>query len=400
MIVTTNTTTDGTSATDRWHRRLWTYPVLRPLALFVASRALVLTASAAGSVVAGTAGRDVMSGPWPHVPSTGSSAFDGLLRWDSAWYITVAQDGYSDEATDARNAFFPLFPALVRAFALLPGVDTTVAALAVVTAAGAAATVLVWWLGRRISGDAAADRMAALFAFFPGSIALSMAYSEALLIGLAAACLVALHDRRWFMAGLLAAAATASRPTAVALCVACAWAALSAIRREGDWRALVAPALAPAGALTFFLFLWSRTGEPLAWFTAQRVGWGERVDFNVAAARILTALRDPVGEAGEARDINTLVPAIGTVIVVVALVVLARWRPPSPVVVYAVLTISLALLSVTIGPRPRMIFAAFPLIMAVAAVLRGPVFAGVLATSAGALGILTVLTVGTSSVTP
>src|ERR687897_120185 len=38
-----------------------------------------------------------------------------LARWDSVWYLRVADSGYGDSAP--RAAFFPLYPLLVRAVA-------------------------------------------------------------------------------------------------------------------------------------------------------------------------------------------------------------------------------------------------------------------------------------------
>src|SRR5438128_829027 len=83
-----------------------------------------------------------------------------------------------------------------------------------------------------------AGRPVALFCFFPGAMVLSLAYSEALMLALAIGCLLALLKERWVTAGVLGAFATATRPNAVALVAACAWAAGTAIWRRRQWRAL------------------------------------------------------------------------------------------------------------------------------------------------------------------
>src|SRR5687768_13823985 len=38
-----------------------------------------------------------------------------LARWDAVWYLRIAESGYGDG--EARAAFFPLYPLLVRAVA-------------------------------------------------------------------------------------------------------------------------------------------------------------------------------------------------------------------------------------------------------------------------------------------
>ena len=75
---------------------------------------------------------------------------------------------------------------------------------------------------------------------------LSFAYTEALLLVFAMACLWCLMEERWVLAGVLAAFGTATRPNGLALVLACAVASFLAIRSERDWKSLAAPLLAPA----------------------------------------------------------------------------------------------------------------------------------------------------------
>lgn len=209
-----------------------------------------------------------------------------LAAWDGGWYLALIRDGYpqavpevAGQAAKSTLAFFPLFPAAARGIAWLLPVSDAVAALMVSLLAGAAAAVLVFLLAERLAGRAAAHRTVALFCFFPGSVVLSMVYSEALTVALAAGCLLALVDRRWLTAGVAAALATACRPNAIALVLACGWQAAMAIRERREWRSLIAPALAPVGILMFFGFLWLRTGELDAWLRVEHEGWNQQFAF-------------------------------------------------------------------------------------------------------------------------
>src|SRR5512132_623613 len=42
-----------------------------------------------------------------------------LARWDSVWYLRIADSGYGDSAP--RAAFFPLYPLLIRSLGTLLG---------------------------------------------------------------------------------------------------------------------------------------------------------------------------------------------------------------------------------------------------------------------------------------
>ena len=121
----------------------------------------------------------------------------------------------------------------------------------------------------------------------PTAFVLSMANSEGLFTAAAAGCLLALHRRRWLVAGLCGAAASLTRPSGVVLAVACAVAAVPVAVRTRRPGPLVAPLVAPLGILGFFTFLAVRTGRWDAWFVTENQGWGAHTDFGYDTTRRL-----------------------------------------------------------------------------------------------------------------
>ena len=354
-------------------------PLAVPLLAYLASR--VLTAFAIG--LASVASRH--------------SLHYILTVWDGRWYEKIAVHGYPTHvpqgdfyAHTGRNAqssvaFFPLYPLLMRGLdRVLPG-GPDVAGVVLSLLFGALATVLVWFVAEKVAGRRVADRAAVLFAFSPGAFVLSLVYAEALLVALSAACLLALLERRWVLAGVLAALAGATRPNATAAAIACAWAAAWAIVKDRDWRALVAPVLAPVGMLAFFVFLWWHTGETRIWFRVQSQGWGERLDFGRANLGVFAdvftrPLHNP----------NRIVLALSMVTAVVLMVVLVRAKLPGVLNVYALSGLGLVLAS-HINARPRFIFVAFPLVIALAKTIRKqPAFMVLVGVFAASMVMLTV----------
>jgi hypothetical protein len=351
---------------------------LRPIAIFAASRAAVLVTMWLSTLL-------VPSAPKTHV----------FLSWDASYYFLIITAGYPEFPPNRGIfAFFPLYPLTSRAVAALPGIGALEAGLLVGAIAGFAAAVTMWGLCNELLGQATADRAIALFAFFPGSFVLSMLYSESVMLALSAACLWALVRHKWLMAGVLAALATASRPNAIALIAACAWAAGAAIIARREWRSLVAPALAPLGILAFFGLLWVRTGEPLTWFTVQREVWKE----HVTPLALVHDVRDFVAAPFE--NTNTTAVIVGAVICAVGLGLLVRSALPSVLTIYAAAVIALAVCSETLGPRPRFVLTAFPIFFLFALRLRGMAFTAALAGSATVLGSLTLLSLDTLLFTP
>jgi hypothetical protein len=291
-----------------------------------------------------------------------------LARWDGGWYLSIVRDGYpssvpsgSGIAAQSNIAFFPGYPLLVRGLSTPFGLSPVLVGCAVSFIAGLAATVGLWKLAVRLSDEGTADRSVVFFAFFPSAFVLSMVYSDALFLALAVWCLLALLDERWAAAGAAAAMAGLVRPTAVALCLACAWGAVVAIRNGGSWRALVAPTLAPWGALLYLGYIWIHTGDAFAFFKVESRGWGNHVD--IGASNIRAAL----SHLGETR--LTFFVAIVSIVVGglgVGLWLLIRWHAPGVVVVYVSVVMGLSILGSNPISMPRLLLAAFPLLIPLA----------------------------------
>jgi hypothetical protein len=316
---------------------------------------------------------NVIDKPIPR--SGGSLIIDVLTSWDGAWYMRLVRDGYprqvradvTYEVDDARAAFFPTYPGLVRVVdRVLPGGDTF-AALATNLVLGAAAVLLVGVLARRLFDDEVGERSMMLMALFPGSFVLSFAYTEALLLVLAAGCLIALHRHAWVTAGVLAALGSATRPNGVALIAACAVAALIAVKSGRDRRALWAAALAPIGFVGFQLWLGAHTGESGVWFRVQTEAWGEGTSFGLTALRnTFDALRNPLTSP---TDTITAVSVL-----TLGLLIWMAWkhRLPAAAAAYSVVVVALMLLPSTVTARPRFIYTAFPLLICAAVAFGRP----------------------------
>lgn len=312
----------------------------------------------------------------PHVIdpalNTGSAVrpmLDVLTSWDGLWYMDIVRNGYPRDVPpqvtyhmdEARAAFFPLFPILGRAFDfVVPGGDS-MAVLVMNTLFGFVAVVLIGLLGVRLYGERVGRTTTTLVALFPGSFVLTFAYSESLMLLLAAAVMLCLLDQRWLLAGGFAALTTATRPNGLAIVLSCAVAAYFAIRDDRDWRALASVLLAPIGFIAFQIWLGQHTGEATVWFRVQREAWGEGASFGWTAIKnTAEAITQPLTS-----PTDTI-----TAVSVVALIVLLGmgWKAKMPlwINVYSWAVVALMLAPATVTARPRFLFTAFPLLIGAA----------------------------------
>lgn len=206
------------------------------------------------------------------------TAEDGLRRValgnDSAWYLSIAQQGYEQrpfEATRQANwAFFPLHPLLWRAIAKVTGewFWSGVAMANLLTFAGLS---LLWTLAYKVTESAENADSAVMFAaFWPSSYFMLLPQTEPLFFTLVVFAFVAAYSERWWLAGLAGMLAGATRLNGLFLLPSLGLGWLRGERRPQDLLKLL-PVLIGAGA--FMLYLWSITGNPLA-FKDIQIAWG------------------------------------------------------------------------------------------------------------------------------
>ncbi len=332
---------------------------------------------------------------------THNSLLYDLDIWDGAWFLQIVRHGYPahlpmahGHVTANTTAFFPLFPLAVRALDVT-GLPAGWSALVVSAVTGATAVYGVGLLARHLRGDGAGSRAALLFALFPGTFAFSLGYSEGIAITCVSLGLLALLRRRWWLAGILGAVATGASPVALAFVVSCAWCAGRSVVKERDYRALVAPLLAPVGFVAFMVYLRVHTGVLEAWRLTERGGWKSFPSL-VYPFRILgTFLRDPV-----APTLTGQILFFCTVAAVVGIVLMVREHQPAPVLLYGVCAVASAAISQPVGLRPRFLMLAFPMIIALGTRYEGRTHRWLVAVSAVLLLGFTALELGSRAVFP
>ena len=192
---------------------------------------------------------------------------DVWARWDSVWFLRIAEDGYG-AAERAAAAFYPGYPAVIAVLGRILGGHYVTAGLLVSLAAGLWAVVLLYRLAEARLGVEGARRAVLYLGLFPMSLFLQAVYAEALFLLLTVAAFYAAERRRFLGAGLLTGLAVLTRPAGFALLPALALLAWRSPQRGG---ALGSLAVAPALFALYPLYLWREVGDPWAFMRAQDI---------------------------------------------------------------------------------------------------------------------------------
>jgi hypothetical protein len=355
-------------------RSAWRAAVAWGTVTYLVSRVLVIAGAAAVSAAKVSAVVEcefrglAQCGERPR--SAAAGIIEALTSWDGQWYFSLIRKGYPTSVPanitylqpEARAAFFPLYPWLVRAVdVVLPGSDVT-AALLVNFALGLGFVIAMGALARAWIGVGTSKRTMMIAALYPGSFVLSFAYSEALFLLLAAVSMLAWHRHRYIIAGLLAAGATASRPNAIALVAAYAIGSLLLLRSQRNWKSLLTPLLAPLGLIGVQAYIAWRANERGVWFRVQSEAWGEGFSFGgTAVRRVAKFFVNPLSSP------SNLITVLALLSLIIGIAALFRSRLPTYAVVYVAAISFMMILPETVTARPRFVYSAFPLIVAVAA---------------------------------
>lgn len=287
-------------------------------------------------------------------------------QWDSRWYLGIADHGYTHAlgtAYDHNNlAFFPLYPLLVKAVAVLTPGTRASTGLALAWLASLIAAWGVFAVGDLLGGRRVGILLTVLWAAYPVGLVQWMGYTESLFTAFAAWTLYAVLTERWLYAAAGSVLAGLTRPTGIALAAAVTVTALLALRTRFSPRALTAALTAPLGWCAYVGWVGVRLGRWDGYFAVQRM-WHNELD---GGAETLRWLRHLFGQVSRP-ELFLIVVSLTILASVVLFALSAADRQPLPLLVFsAVLLLIVAASGGVYFPRARFLLPGFPLLLPVA----------------------------------
>lgn len=150
---------------------------------------------------------------------TGRETFFGPIPWanfDGIHYLLIAERGYGLH----QEAFFPLFPALIRSLVPIFGGNYVISSLFLVHASFIVTLALFWKLVENDFGKEVSRWSLAFLLLFPTAFFLGSVYSESFFLMVVLGSFFAARKGRWWVAGFLGALASATRIVGIFLLLA------------------------------------------------------------------------------------------------------------------------------------------------------------------------------------
>ncbi len=222
---------------------------------------------------------------------------DGLTRWDSGWYMNIAQNGYSSSTV----AFFPLYPILIRALTRITG-STSISGLLIANLSFFVALFYLYAITKQDYDDNTAGRAVFYIAAAPSAFFFSTVYTESLFLLFVTAGFYYARKSKWLFACLAGVLASATRINGV---LVGAFILFEAFWQKGirffpkPWSArsqidllrkdigilpqakkgILAAILSLLGLAAYMAYLYREFGDPLAFLHVQE-NWGRSVGFD------------------------------------------------------------------------------------------------------------------------
>lgn len=197
-----------------------------------------------------------------HDPARGSRFTQVMTRWDGAFYLDIARNGYGPvDVPFPKWPFFPLLPGLIRTLSEVA--DDKAAIFLVNQVLFLVALAGVHRLATRHGGPRVARLGVWALALFPASFVFSMTYPSAIFLAASVWAFVFVEEEHDLAAGLVVVAAALVRPNGLVV-------ALALVVAVRTWRrALVVAGPSVVAVVAWCVYCQDRTGDALVFLTTK-----------------------------------------------------------------------------------------------------------------------------------
>lgn len=198
-------------------------------------------------------------------------------RWDTRHYLTIAEKGYGSSANNLL-AFFPLYPYLIKALALVFQ-NYMLTGLVISNLAYAVAAYFLYELVKLDYEKEDAFRAVVYLSVFPTAYFLHAVYTESLFLALSIGSFYFARKKRWLLAGILGMLSAATRITGILLLPVLIVEYVSQknykirdMRPDILWIGIIG-----LGLLAYLILNYVVAGDPFYFLEIQKESWSRKI---------------------------------------------------------------------------------------------------------------------------
>lgn len=275
-------------------------------------------------------------------------------NFDGVHYLGIAKNAYSAQFT---QAFFPVYPIIIRFFSFLTGGNLLISALLISNIAFLAGLILFYKLVALYKNEKIATWSCIFLLSFPTSFYFGAVYTEGLFFLLIMGALTLQEQKRPLLAAVVGSVSSGTRLIGSVF-------SLTFINKKP--KSIFYAGIVILGLLLYMLYLQVKFGNPLYFLTSQSIFGQNRETQTIVILpqvffRYLKILLTTHGQL----FFNALFELISTLTALI-LLVLSFKKVKTSWVVFSLISILLPTLTGTLASMPRYIIIAFPIYIVMA----------------------------------
>lgn len=289
----------------------------------------------------------------PHSGLFANDFVKSFANWDGGHYLGIAKNGY----TNSQFVFFPLYPILINLVSKITG-DFLSAGLVISWVSIFLAVNLMYRLIKDNFGKQQATKVLLVLLFFPLSFHFLTVYTESLFLFLTIATFLLARKKRYFLATIFAALASATRLAGVATVLSLVLPVYFTGMSRKNWWVI----FSPLGLIIYCFYLYTQTGDLFYFVKGQSAFW--QSGMVLPGSSVVFAIRNLTLSAILANFRNLLD------VVFVLFGIFAVWQVCKKLsldyAIFSIISLILPLFSPTIVAIPRYLITIFPIFIIMA----------------------------------
>lgn len=300
-----------------------------------------------------------------------NSGFLGSIPWanfDGVHYLRIADSGYFGYG----EAFFPLYPLLIRWVTGLTHLPLEMIAMGISVFGFIVGLSAMYQLFEKLTSKKIATWAVVFMIVFPTSFFFTATYSEGIFFALSSLCLLFLHKKNYYAAGLCAGLASGTRIVGIFLLAP--FFIMWLEEKTRDKKKIIAGAvIATLGLLSYMYYQYTRLGDPFIFIHVQPAfGTGRNVETLVLLPQVFyrytKMLLFAVGQPTWASYFTTVLELVTTIVAGWGIYRLFKVKNLRIYAWYSGIILMIPTLTGTFTSLPRYVLGAFPLLLPLAGI--------------------------------